>query len=113
MLRTVFFGALLLLTGTGFAHAERICDMENRIEKNGLNNGAPLTIRGRIIKSYKPNKYGMYGYVIGDSCGEAYVGSPRPINCRGNVTVTGGFELEMYADLFGQIAVRASRASCK
>ena len=111
MLRTIFFGMALLLAGTALAHAERICDIEKRWA--GLKDGQRLTIRGRITKSYGRDKDGNYSYDIKDSCGEAFVGRDRPIKCSGRVTISGEYDDDVSLDLFGQIAIWVTRASCK
>lgn len=115
MLRTIFFGTLILLAGMDLAHAERICDLWHKADSGQLRNGATVSIRGRVVRSYGPDRDGNYShaYEIKDSCSVAFVMSDRPINCRGQVTITGKFNLIEFWSMMGEVAIRVTQASCK
>lgn len=114
MPRTALCAALLLLIGSATAQAARICDLAAQ----PLEDGAVVTISGRIVESYDRDDYGDYGYDVRDSCGLAYVFRNSPIKCSGTVTITGRydddttFELDMMGDE-ADIAIRATKAACK
>lgn len=115
MLRTICFSTVWLLAATVSAHAEPICDISKRWEAGGLKDGAQLTISGRITdQNLSRQDEGMYAYWIEDSCPvPAFVVHNRPINCRGQVTITGSFDDEETWQGFGAIHIWVTSANCK
>ena len=109
MRRAILFAALLLVTGVAPARAERICDIENRLST--IKDNEQVTVSGRITNPYRASD-GTYNYDLADSCGEAYIGSDRPIKCRGKVTITGKYN-EYMSMLEFTISIWATRVSCK
>lgn len=114
MLRTIYFGTLLLLAGMDLAHAEPICDLWYKADSGQLRDGATVSIRGRIVGSWAPDSDGNYSYEIEDTCSDAaFVTSERPINCRGQVTITGKFNQLAFWGMMGTVAIWVTQASCE
>lgn len=110
MKRVAGLFVVFLLAGSTAGQAERICEVEDR--SDNMKDGETVTISGQIENSYGRDADGDYTYTIVDSCGEAAVGWSQPIDCRGRLTITGQYKLYVSLELFGQIAVWATRVRC-
>ncbi len=93
-------------------NASAICGI--KADSGQLRQGATVSIRGRIVESYGRDSDGYYSYDIKDTCSDAaFVTSERPINCRGQVTITGKFNQLAFWGMMGTVAIWVTQASCE